>query len=79
MNKKVMNRFKSFAWRLSMMVIVALVNYVTANYTGFGLSPEITVLVGLIFGEVSKFLNTELSGKEIVEFTATKKTSKKKK
>lgn len=77
MNKKVINRIKSFAWRLSIMVIVALVNYVTANYTGFGLSPELTVLVGLLAGEVSKFLNTELSGKEVVEFTATKKTSKK--
>jgi hypothetical protein len=59
------------------MVVVALVNYVTANYTGFGLSPELTVLVGLLAGEISKFLNTELSGKEIVEFTK-KKTSVKK-
>jgi hypothetical protein len=61
------------------MVVVALVNYVTANYTGFGLSPELTVLIGLVAGEISKFLNTELSGKEIVEFTATKKVSKKNK
>lgn len=74
-----MNRFKSLVWRLSIMVVVALVNYVTANYTGFGLSPELTVLVGLLAGEISKFLNTELSGKEIVEFTATKKVSKKNK
>lgn len=79
MKTKLMNRFKSLVWRLSIMVIVALVNYVTANYTGFGLSPELTVLVGLLAGEISKFLNTELSGKEIVEFTATKKVSKKNK
>lgn len=59
MNKKVMNRIKSFAWRLSMVVAVALVNYVAANYTGFGLSPELTVIIGLVAGEVSKFLNTE--------------------
>ena len=77
MDKKVMNRIKSFAWRLSVMIVVALVNYVTANYTGFGLSPEMTVLIGLVAGEISKFLNTELNGKEIVEFTA-KKTSRKK-
>jgi len=73
MNTAVMNRFKSFAWRLSMMVIVVLVNYVTANYTGFGLSPELTVIVGLIAGEVSKFLNAELQGKEVVTFVAKKK------
>lgn len=79
MNTKVMNRFKSFAWRLSMMIIVALVNYVTANYTGFGFSPEITVLVGLVAGEISKFLSVELQGKEVVTFVAEKKTSKKKK
>lgn len=78
MNKKVINRVKSFTWRLSIMIIVALINYVAANYTGFGLSPELTVLVGLVIGEISKFLNTELSGKEVVEFTATKKTSTKK-
>jgi len=79
MKTKLMNRFKSLVWRLSIMVVVALVNYVTANYTGFGLSPELTVLIGLVAGEISKFLNTELSGKEIVEFTATKKVSKKNK
>ena len=77
MDKKVMNRIKSFAWRLSVMIVVALVNYVTANYTGFGLSPEMTVLIGLVAGEISKFLNTELNGKEIVELT-NKKTSRKK-
>lgn len=78
MNTAVMNRFKSFAWRLSMMIAVALVNYVMANYTGFGLSPEITVVVGLVVGEISKFLNAEIQGKEVVTFVATKKTSNKK-
>lgn len=61
MKTKMKNRIKSFAWRLSMMVAVALTNYVITNASGFGLSPEITVLVGLVAGEVSKFLNTELS------------------
>lgn len=47
-----------------MMVSVALVNYVITNMSGFGLSPEMTVIIGLIAGEVSKFLNTELTSEE---------------
>lgn len=73
------NRLKSFAWRLSMMIIVALVNYVTANYTGFGLSPELTVVVGLIAGEISKFLNTEIEVKEVTTSVAKKVVKSKKK
>lgn len=61
MTKTFINRFKSFAWRLSMMVIVVLADYVTQNLFGFGLPAYATITLGLIAGEVSKFLNTELS------------------
>ena len=80
MNTALINRVKSFIWRLSMMVGVALLNYVSVNYTGFGLSPELTIVVGLVVGEISKFLNTEMEGKEVVTFVKTikpKKTVKK--
>jgi len=59
MTQAVKNRFKSFAWRTGIMVAVALVNYGVANLSGFGLSPELTVLAGLILSEISKYLNRE--------------------
>lgn len=61
MNQKVLNRFKSFAWRLSMMVVVILADYMVKNMSGFQLPAIATVVIGLIGGEISKFLNTELS------------------
>ena len=59
MTQAVKNRFKSFAWRTGIMVAVALVNFALANLSDFSLSPEVTVLVGLVLGEVSKYLNRE--------------------
>lgn len=81
MNKKVLNRFRSFAWRLGMMVVVILADYVTQNLTGFGLPAYATITIGLIAGEVSKFLNTELGSMEMstIEFVTAKKPVAKKK
>jgi len=73
MNKIFLNRFKSFAWRLSMMVIVVLADYVVQNITGFGLPAYATISLGLVAGEVSKFLNTELSPVEKKKTIAKKK------
>lgn len=60
MKKAFTNRLKSFAWRLSMMVIVVLADYASQNLLGFGLPAYATITIGLIAGEVSKFFNTEL-------------------
>lgn len=81
MNKKVLNRFKSFAWRLGMMVVVIIADYVTQNLTGFGLPAYATITIGLIAGEVSKFLNTELGSMEMstIELATAKKPVAKKK
>jgi len=81
MNQKVLNRFKSFAWRLGMMVVVILADYVTQNLTGFGLPAYATITIGLIAGEVSKFLNTELETMEVTtqEVITVKKPIAKKK
>lgn len=81
MNQKVLNRFKSFAWRLGMMVVVILADYVTQNLTGFGLPAYATITIGLIAGEVSKFLNTELGTMEMstIELVTAKKPIAKKK
>lgn len=64
MNKQITNRFKSLLWRIGAMSAIALINYMVSNMSGFGLSPEITVLLGLIFGEVTKFLNVNVLSKK---------------
>ncbi len=73
MNQKVLNRFKSFGWRTLMMCLVIVADYVVNNLTGFGLPAIVTIVVGLIAGEVSKFLNTELSTVATVKKVAKKK------
>lgn len=53
------NRLKSFAWRAGMMVLALFVDFTIANIGLFELPAEATVLLGLILGEVSKYLNTK--------------------
>lgn len=79
MNKIFLNRFKSFAWRLGMMVVVVLADYVAQNLFGFGLPAYATIVVGLIVGEISKFFNTELSKLPTEKLSTPKKVAKKKK
>lgn len=52
------NRLKSFAWRLGMMTAAAVVAFVLENLELLELNPQVTVVVGLVLGEVSKYLNT---------------------
>lgn len=51
-------RSKSFAWRLGGMLAIALLSFIADNLGLFGLSVEVQVVLGLIVGEVTKWLNT---------------------
>lgn len=51
-------RIKSLLWRAAMMGIAVLVSYLMNNLTDLGLSPFMTGALGLVLGEVSKYLNT---------------------
>jgi len=51
-------RLKSLAWRLSMVFVIALLDFVITNLGLFSLPNEITVVLGLMLGEVSKYLNS---------------------
>lgn len=51
------SRLKSFAWRTGMMTLAMFVDFTAQNVGLFELPPEATVLLGLILGEVSKYLN----------------------
>jgi hypothetical protein len=52
-------RLQSFLWRTGMMVLAVVVTYAMSEIKLLNLNPTITVIIGLILGEVSKFLNTE--------------------
>ncbi len=54
------NRFKSFYWRTGMMVLALVIQQLTVFSTGLDLSPSVTVVLGLILGEISKSINTAL-------------------
>ena len=51
-------RLQSFLWRLGMMILAGIVQLALDNLDLINLSPTITVMLGLILGEVSKFLNS---------------------
>ncbi len=59
MNDVLKNRLKSFAWRLGMMIVAACVNFTLANIGDFHMGAQTTVIVGLVLGEISKYLNTK--------------------
>ena len=60
MNITFKKRLSSFAWRLAGMIAVVVLNQVAEFSTTLSLDPTTVVLVGLIVGECTKYLNTEL-------------------
>lgn len=51
-------RLKSLLWRIGMIAVVGVVDVVIISLADFNLPNGITILLGLILGEVSKYLNT---------------------
>lgn len=55
------NRVKSFLWRTGMMVLAVVIDMALQNLASLNLRPEVVIILGLILGEVSKFINQTLS------------------
>ena len=51
------NRLKSLLWRTFMMAFAGALAFLAENIGVLDLSTEMTVLLGLIFGEISKAIN----------------------
>lgn len=65
MNEQFKSRLKSFAWRTGMMVLALGASYGMEELKLIeGLNPLYVTLGGLVLGELSKFLNNELSKKK---------------
>jgi hypothetical protein len=57
-NKEILKkRSKSFVWRLGMMIVALLIDFALQNIGLVNLPSEVTTLLGLVLGEVSKQLN----------------------
>lgn len=54
MNEDFKKRLSSFAWRAGMMAVAVVLDMIVKELAGFGLPAELTVIVGLILGELSK-------------------------
>jgi len=51
-------RFKSFVWRLGGIIAIAVLDLIAETIGLFDLTPGVVVVVGLIVGEITKYLNT---------------------
>ena len=60
MSIQLKNRIKSFAWRTGMMVLALIVSFLIENITLLELAPQVQVILGLVLGEISKYLNTKV-------------------
>jgi hypothetical protein len=61
MDEQFKKRLKSFAWRTGMMVVAVTADFVLQNLTSLNLTPLAVTMLGLVLGEVSKYLNEQLS------------------
>jgi hypothetical protein len=53
-------RVKSFLWRLAAVMILAALNWLTEEITRWGLSEQWVVVLGLLLGELTKYLNSNV-------------------
>jgi membrane protein DedA with SNARE-associated domain len=58
MNEQIKNRLKSFAWRLGGMIVIALIGFIIDNGTALNVPTWLVVVLGLVSGEVTKYLNS---------------------
>lgn len=57
--EKYIKRLKSFAWSTGMMVVALFVDFLITNLELFNMPVEVTVILGLVLAQVSKFLNSK--------------------
>ena len=53
-------RIKSFCWRLGAVMAIAGLNWVSQQALTWHLSNEWVVIIGLLAGEITKFINSNV-------------------
>ena len=54
-------RLKSLVWRSAMLAIAFALSAIVEGLSTLQLDPSVTVFLGLVLGEISKYLNTKAS------------------
>lgn len=54
-------RLKSLVWRTAMLAIAFALSQIVEGISTLQLDPSLTVFLGLVLGEISKWLNTKAS------------------
>lgn len=62
--KKLIKRIEAFAWHSLMMIVAFALEEILKDVSVLQLTPELTVIVGLILGQISKALNNYISQKD---------------
>lgn len=65
MNFLLSPRLKSFYWRTGMMALASFLAIVADSLNMLELSPQITVVIGLVLGEISKALTNAVDNKPL--------------
>lgn len=61
--QELIKRIEAFAWHSLMMVIAFALDQLLKDLSVLSLTPEVTVIIGLILGQISKALNNYISQK----------------
>lgn len=58
MSDQFIKRFKSFIWRAGVMFLVSVLAFLTDNAVDLQIPSYMVVVIGLIGGELTKYLNS---------------------
>ena len=58
MNEQFLKRLKSFVWRLGGYLLVLGLTWIADHFGELGLPAYLTTIIGLVVGEITKYLNT---------------------
>lgn len=58
---ELIKRLKSFMWRFATMAVAITVSFFADNLDLFHISGEVSVVIGLILGEITKYMNNKKS------------------
>ena len=61
MNEQIIKRIKSLIWRALGIGFVASLSAFSEMLGSSGLNPTVIVFVGLVIGEITKYINNKLS------------------
>jgi len=59
-NKDILiKRLKGLAWSAGMMILALVIDFLIKNLGLFNMPTEVTVVLGLVLSQISKYLNTK--------------------